>query len=129
MQAEGTGSNSPHLPDLVECHMVLAKPDVSVSTAEAYALRTNTCIRHPDLDGIAWRHLRRRSGGGGRGAAANAFEAVLRLEEELEKIQRRSCASWRARPCMSGSGPTVFGFLPGAGEAEDCTTRLSSNIG
>ncbi len=123
MQAEGTGTILTPLPDLVECHMVLAKPDFSVSTAEAYALSDkHVRIRHPDLDEIVGAIC-----GGDLEAVGrelyNAFEAVLRLEE-VEKIKKIMRVHGALGACMSGSGPTVFGLFAGRGEAEDCADEL-----
>lgn len=111
MLSEGIGEILSPLPAPPECFLVVAKPDINVSTAFVYGnLHAETLTYHPDIDGIITA-LREHDLGGITDRLGNVLETVTVREypviEELKELMRREGAE---NALMSGSGPTVFGI-------------------
>lgn len=111
MLSEGIGEILSPLPAPPECFLVVAKPDINVSTAFVYGnLHVETLTYHPDIDGIITA-LREHDLGGITDRLGNVLETVTVREypviEELKELMRREGAE---NALMSGSGPTVFGI-------------------
>ncbi|MBR4858107.1 MAG: 4-(cytidine 5'-diphospho)-2-C-methyl-D-erythritol kinase [Clostridia bacterium] len=120
--SQSTGGVLSPLKELEACFIVLAKPEVGVSTAEAYAAADNTHLYRPDC----MRMLDACEKGDFEGIcryAGNVFEQVIEVPERVEfkKIMRECGASLCQ---MSGSGPTVFGIFKNAVDAEKCFGKL-----
>lgn len=111
--AEGIGEKLTALPPLPDCRILVAKPDVSVSTKYVYEhLDAGGLKEHPDIGGMA------------EAIRAGCLEGVLnRMENVLETvtvpaypvidgIKRRMLELGASNSLMSGSGPTVFGIFP-----------------
>ncbi len=120
---ENVGDVIAELPALEACYIVLAKPDCSVSTAEAYAdfdkaghiYRPNRVLMLEkaaagDLEGICEN-------------AGNVFEQVVEVigRVEIKTIMREFGALLYQ---MSGSGPTVFGIFRSEADAQSCADKL-----
>ncbi len=128
MLSQDIGQVLSPLPDLSDCYIVLVKPDVGVSTKEAYeAFDTCTEIRHPccsamlhaaanaDFDGIV-------------ANVGNVFEQFIEVPQRAEiKAVMRDCGSLAC--CMSGSGPTVFGIFDSKEKAEECVAAIPEKLG
>ncbi|MBE6758946.1 MAG: 4-(cytidine 5'-diphospho)-2-C-methyl-D-erythritol kinase [Ruminococcaceae bacterium] len=124
MLARGTGNILSPLPDLPDCHILICKPEVSVSTAAAYRTVDEQGLTSPaecsediseaicgsDLEGVA-KHLR------------NIFERVTDIPE-VDSIKERMVRSGALGACMTGSGSAVFGIFDDADLAEDCAAEL-----
>lgn len=111
MLSEGIGEILSPLPAPPECFLVVAKPDINVSTAFVYGnLHVETLTYHPDIDGIITA-LREHDLRGITDRLGNVLETVTVREypviEELKELMRREGAE---NALMSGSGPTVFGI-------------------
>lgn len=121
--ALGTGTTLHKVRSMPKCHIVIVKPEVSVSTKEAYALAdsrrgakfnyTDFCkalLYSGDLSGIC-------------SALHNDFEEVLNLSEinEVKSIMYKSKALGAA---MSGSGSAVFGVFRNERKAQKCADKL-----
>ena len=111
MLSEGIGEILTPLPAPPECFLVVAKPDINVSTAFVYGnLHAETLTYHPDIDGIITA-LREHDLRGITDRLGNVLETVTVREypviEELKELMRREGAE---NALMSGSGPTVFGI-------------------
>lgn len=111
MLSEGIGEILSPLPAPPECFLVVAKPDINVSTAFVYGnLHAETLTYHPDIDGIITA-LREHDLRGITDRLGNVLETVTVREypviEELKELMRREGAE---NALMSGSGPTVFGI-------------------
>lgn len=109
--SEGIGEILTPLPDMPDCHILIAKPPINVSTAYVYKnLRANELAHHPDIDGMVQAiHSHDLSG------------IIRRLENSLETVTIpdypvistiKNCMleHGAAGALMSGSGPTVFGI-------------------
>ena len=112
MLAEGIGDVLTPLPEPPQCHLVVAKPDINVSTAFVYGnLHADTLTEHPDIDGMA-QALREGSLRGVTERMGNVLETVTAREypviEEIKALMRTKGAE---NALMSGSGPTVFGIF------------------
>lgn len=111
MLSEGIGEILSPLPAPPACFLVVAKPDINVSTAFVYGnLHVETLTDHPDIDGMI-RALQEHNLRGITDRLGNVLETVTVREypviEELKELMRREGAE---NALMSGSGPTVFGI-------------------
>lgn len=126
MSADGIGTILNPLPAMPECYFVIVKPDISVSTKEAYALtdekgftlRTSSeilaeAICSGDIKSIC-------------GALHNDFEDVLNLDE-VNKIHDLFRQNGALGSCMSGSGSAVFGIFTDEYEAQDCAKVMEDS--
>lgn len=121
--ALGTGTTLHKVRSMPKCHIVIVKPDVSVSTKEAYALADNRkgakfnytdfckgLLYGGDLSGIC-------------SALHNDFEEVLNLSDINEvKSAMYKCKALGA--AMSGSGSAVFGIFRNERKALKCADKL-----
>lgn len=110
--SEGIGEVLTKLKAPPGCHLLLAKPDISVSTKHVYeSLRLDMLKKHPDIDGML-EDIEAGSLEGLCGKMENVLESVTGAQYpvigELERLMEE-CGALRA--VMSGSGPTVFGVF------------------
>ncbi len=110
--SEGIGEVLTPLPNPPQCYLVIAKPDIYVSTKYVYEnLRANELKHHPDIDAMAAcikeKNLKKMAQ-----LMENVLENVTVVEypiiEEIKNTMKR-CGALNA--LMSGSGPTVFGIF------------------
>ncbi len=122
--ARGTGNILAPLPDLPDCHIVICKPEISVSTAEAY--------RKVDEQGLAVsaecsEDICEAVCGSDIGAVCsllrNIFEQVMDIPE-VKHIKERMIRSGALGACMTGSGSAVFGIFDDLDKANDCVSEL-----
>lgn len=112
MLAEGIGEILSPLPEPPACFLVVAKPDINVSTAFVYGnLHADTLTYHPDIDGMIGA-LRAHDLKGITGRLGNVLETVtIREYPIIEELKRLLCDKGAENALMSGSGPTVFGIF------------------
>lgn len=127
--SEGIGEILTALPALPPCHILLAKPEKGMSTAEAYkAFDAETEVRHPDTDG----QVRALQSGDLAGVAAtlgNVLEPVTEAQyPEVESIRQCMLQEGALGARMSGSGPTVFGIFTEAEKAERACSVLKKKL-
>lgn len=112
--AEGIGEVLSPLPPMPLCHILVAKPGVSVSTRFVYEnLRASELPFHPDIDGMQKAleqkdldSLARKMQQG------NVLETVTIPEYPVIQRLKDSMMRYGAKAAlMSGSGPTVFGIF------------------
>lgn len=120
MLSEGIGEVLTPLPAPPECHLVVVKPDIDVSTAFVYQnLRVGSLPFHPDIDGMA-RALAKGDLKGITDRMGNVLETVtVREYPVIDTIKRRMCELGAENALMSGSGPTVFGIYKEKETAEN----------
>lgn len=110
--ATGTGVEVAPIPPVPEMHLVLVKPYFGVSTARVYQnFRPEKVIKRPDTQGML-----KAIQAGDREAiitlCANTLESVtLELYPQVAEIKERLTKAGAQGVLMSGSGPTVFGFV------------------
>ena len=109
--AEGIGEILTPLPACPKCHVLIAKPPISVSTKYVYEhLKLDSVEYHPDIDGMVEAL-----------EAGNLKEIADRMENVLETvtipehpeigIKEVMRGEGALNAMMSGSGPTVFGIF------------------
>ncbi len=112
--SEGIGEILTELPPAPQCHVVLAKPQVSVSTKAVYGkLRANelTPEEHPDIDGMT-EAIKNGDLDGVIARFGNVLETVTIPDyPEIAKIKDIMMECGADGSLMSGSGPTVFGIF------------------
>ena len=110
--AEGIGEILTPLPTCPKCHVLIAKPPISVSTKLVYEkLDSHEIENHPDIDGIL-EGLKEQDLKKVASSMGNVLEKVT-IEEYpvIEKIKDVMKEQGALNAMMSGSGPTVFGIF------------------
>ena len=110
--AEGIGEVLSVLPAPPECHLVIAKPDINVSTKFVYEnLKANELETHPDIDGMI-EALHSGSLSGITERLGNVLETVtVPAYPVIREIKDVMLSEGAENALMSGSGPTVFGIF------------------
>ena len=123
MLATETGTTLKKLASLPACFIVICKPDISVSTAEAYArcdarpakgfLYTDELVKRlycRDIRGLAT-------------CLYNEFEQVMELDE-INEIKRMMLDKKALGASMSGSGSAVYAIFNNEKKAQSCVEFL-----
>ncbi len=122
--ASGRGEKIQHLSVPPNCWVVLAKPPISVSTADIYGGLDIQSIQHPDtagmMDALAasdYEMMCKKVG--------NALEPVtMRLHPQVSVLKEQMLKFGADTVLMSGSGPTVFGLV----EHESQVARIYNGL-
>ena len=125
MLSEGIGEILTPLPAPPECVLLIAKPEISVSTKFVYEnLHADTPKSHPDIDGMV-EAIRRGQLEGITERMGNVLETVTTktypVIEEIKTVMKEKGAE---NALMSGSGPTVFGIFGQKEQAEAAAAIL-----
>jgi 4-diphosphocytidyl-2-C-methyl-D-erythritol kinase len=125
MLSEGIGEILTPLPAPPECVLLIAKPEISVSTKFVYEnLHADTLKSHPDIDGMV-EAIRRGKLEGITERMGNVLETVTTktypVIEEIKTVMKEKGAE---NALMSGSGPTVFGIFGQKEQAEAAAAIL-----
>lgn len=110
--AEGIGEKLTPLPPMPSCKVVVAKPQISVSTKFVYEnLKLNEIDAHPDIDillaGIREGNLHKVAANMGNvleTVTIPNYPVIAEIREEMMRLGALNAM-------MSGSGPTVFGLF------------------
>ena len=126
--AEGIGERLTRLPKAPACHVLLAKPDVSVSTAWVYQnLHLTEDTVHPDIDEMT-RCLAEGNLTKLCACLGNVLETVtIPAYPVIARIKAQMKEEGALGALMSGSGPTVFGLFDSREKAEDCRRAILEN--
>jgi len=110
--AEGIGEKLTRLPAPPDCYLLVAKPDINVSTKYVYEhLDAEGVETHPDIDGMI-KALQEGSLEGIIKRLGNVLENVtVKKYQVIEEIKQCMLEQGAAGSLMSGSGPTVFGIF------------------
>lgn len=110
--AEGIGEKLTVLPAAPDCFLLVAKPDINVSTKYVYEnLRLQELKKHPDIDGMVEAIK-----------ASDAEGVIVRMDNVLQSVTEEKYPiisqlkefmeeNGAKKALMSGSGPTVFGIF------------------
>ena len=127
--SEGIGEILTELPPAPKCSLVLAKPQISVSTKTVYGkLRVSELspTKHPDIDGMV-EAIRRKDLDGIISRLGNVLETVTVPEHpEIAAIKELMLENGADGTLMSGSGPTVFGIFKAPESAEKAYRALKA---
>ena len=123
MLATETGTTLKKLTAMPKCSIVICKPDISVSTAEAYA----RCDARP-AKGFLYtdeliKRLYSRDIRGLSSCLYNEFEQVMELEE-INEIKRMMLREKALGASMSGSGSAVYAIFNNEKKAQSCVNIL-----
>ncbi|MGL4799106.1 MAG: 4-(cytidine 5'-diphospho)-2-C-methyl-D-erythritol kinase [Cellulosilyticaceae bacterium] len=110
--AEGIGEELTKLKSVPYTHILLAKPNISVSTASVYkALKVNEIKEHPLTDQVV-HAIQTQDMDFVVHNMRNVLEDVtIAMHPEIEKIKEGMLQKGATGTMMSGSGPTVFGVF------------------
>lgn len=123
--AEGIGEILTPLPPAPRCSLLIARPDIQVSTRYVYehldAVETQT---HPDIDGIL-SAIRDGDLAGITSRLGNVLERVTAEKYPvIDRIKQEMLLSGAMGSLMSGSGPTVFGIYGSKEQARAARDNL-----
>jgi 4-diphosphocytidyl-2C-methyl-D-erythritol kinase len=127
--SEGIGDVLTRLKALPESYFVVAKPGISVSTAEAYGgydemFGRGDEIIHPDIDGQV-EALERSDLEGVADRFLNVLEYVTAARHpEIGRLEQLMKEEGALNAVMSGSGPTVFGVFDNREKAEAAAEHI-----
>ncbi len=123
--AEGIGEILSDLPGMPDCFLLIAKPDIDVSTKFVYENLHADCLEyHPDIDGMI-RALSSKELGSVAAKLGNVLETVtVKKYPQVEEIKDFMKAQGALNALMSGSGPTVFGIYDSKERAYEAQEAL-----
>ena len=110
--AEGIGEKLTQLPPMVKCPVLIAKPQISVSTKFVYEnLKLTEETIHPDIDQLVT-DIKEKDLIAIAGHMGNVLESVtIPAYPIIADIKNKMMESGAINSMMSGSGPTVFGLF------------------
>ena len=110
--AEGIGEKLTQLPPMVKCPVLIAKPQISVSTKFVYEnLKLNEETVHPDISQLVT-DIKNKDLHAIAGHMGNVLESVtIPAYPIIADIKKKMLDSGAVNSMMSGSGPTVFGLF------------------
>lgn len=110
--AEGIGEKLTKLPNAPQCHILVAKPDINVSTKFVYEhLGAEGVTHHPDIDGMV-NAIKTGQLQGILDRMENVLETVtIPTHPIIATIKEKMLELGAMKSLMSGSGPTVFGIF------------------
>ncbi len=110
--AEGIGEKLTALPPMVKCPVLIAKPQISVSTKFVYEnLKLNSRTVHPDIDRLT-ADIRAKDLRAIAADMGNVLETVtIPNYPVIAEIKEHMMEHGALNSMMSGSGPTVFGLF------------------
>lgn len=127
--AEGIGEVLSELTAPPACYLVIAKPDINVSTKFVYEnLRANELEYHPDIDGMI-EAIEQGSLKGITDRLGNVLETVtVPAYPIIREIKDVMLAAGAENALMSGSGPTVFGIFTDEKQAEAAAEQIRAAL-
>ena len=110
--AENIGEELTELPAMVKCPVLIAKPQISVSTKFVYQnLKLDKNTVHPDIDNLIAK-IEANDLEGIAAGMGNVLETVtIPAYPVIAEIKEQMLKSGAVNSMMSGSGPTVFGLF------------------
>lgn len=123
--SEGIGEILTPLGAPPACILVVAKPDIAVSTKFVYEnLHADRLKRHPDIDGMT-KAIKDGNLGGITERMGNVLETVtVREYPVIDQIKEQMKTEGAANALMSGSGPTVFGIFTEKEAAQSAADKI-----
>ena len=126
--AEGIGEELSPLPPMVKCPVLIAKPQISVSTRFVYEnLKLNESTPHPDIDRLV-RDIREKDLARIAADMGNVLETVtIPNYPVIAEIKEHMLKHGALNAMMSGSGPTVFGLFGSEEKAEEAYKAMQES--
>lgn len=125
--AEGIGEKLTALAPAPDCFVLVAKPDINVSTKYVYEhLDAAGVTKHPDIDGMV-QAIETGDLQGVLDRMENVLESVTIVAHPIiETIKNRMKELGALNSMMSGSGPTVFGIFTEKDKAEAAYAQIKT---
>ena len=125
--AEGIGDRLTPLPGIPRCSIVVAKPDLRVSTKYVYThLHLDESTIHPDIDAQA-EAIRAGDLKGMCACCGNVLESVTETAyPKISELKKTMMDGGALVSMMSGSGPSVFGIFDEKEKAQAVYEQLRS---
>lgn len=126
--SEGIGEKLTPIVSPPQAHLVVAKPDINVSTPVVYRkLDSKESYAHPDIDGML-DAIRRQDLTGITDRLGNVLELVT-IEDYpvISEIKELLLANGAMGALMSGSGPSVFGIFDSEEKAAQAYEALKAS--
>lgn len=121
---KGRGEQVSELPSPPPCWVVLAKPDIGVSTRTIFQRVNMDNIKHPNTQGII-DALYHSDFSGICDNLGNALENItINLHPEIKQIKDRMHRAGACNVLMSGSGPTIYALV----EQENKAQRIYNSL-
>lgn len=126
--AEGIGELLTPLRDAPQCILLIAKPDILVSTKYVYEnLHLESIVAHPDIDAMAGAI----QNGDIQGMIEPMDNVLSKVTEEkydiIGQIKAVMKKNGAIKAMMSGSGPTVFGIYESMVQAAQAYDAIKEN--
>lgn len=123
--SEGIGEILTPLPPIPDCHILVAKPPISVSTKFVYEhLDAKEVVDHPDICGMV-DAIKSSDLVGIANRMENVLETVTIPEYPvIDEIKQLMIREGAMNALMSGSGPTVFGIYQDKDVADKAATLI-----
>lgn len=126
--SEGIGELLTDLPDAPQCILLIAKPDISVSTKYVYEnLNLPGLEKHPDIDAM----VEAIKAGDLQGVLEPMDNVLASVTEEkykiIKEIKQAMEKGGAIKAMMSGSGPTVFGIYETMVQAAGAYDAIKEN--
>lgn len=126
--AEGIGEKLKSLPPMIKCPVLIAKPQISVSTKFAYEnLKLDEMAKHPDIDQLI-KDIKTKDLQGVCDHMGNILETVtIPNYPIIAEIKKNMIENGATGAMMSGSGPTVFGLFDDAEKAKQAYRAMKKS--
>lgn len=126
--AEGIGEKLKSLPPMIKCPVLIAKPQISVSTKFVYEnLRLDGKTEHPDIDQLI-KDIKAKDLQGVCDHMGNILETVtIPNYPIIAEIKKNMMENGATGAMMSGSGPTVFGLFDDAEKAKQAYKAMKKS--
>lgn len=126
--AEGIGEKLKSLPPMIKCPVLIAKPQISVSTKFVYEnLKLDGKANHPDIDRLI-KDIKAKDLQGVCDHMGNILETVtIPNYPIIAEIKKNMLENGAAGAMMSGSGPTVFGLFDDAEKAKQAYKAMKKS--
>ena len=124
--ATGIGTDMEKLHSMPECFMVVCKPDINVSTKEAYDAIDAQSVKQFKYSDEVVKGIYLRSLNSVVTSMYNDFDVFLDIDE-VNDIKKFMYDHKAKGACMSGSGSAVFGVFKTEKQAECCANALKEN--
>lgn len=126
--AEGIGEKLKSLPPMIKCPVLIAKPQISVSTKFVYEnLKLDGKAEHPDIDRLI-KDIKAKDLQGVCDHMGNILETVtIPNYPIIAEIKKNMLENGAAGAMMSGSGPTVFGLFDDAEKAKQAYKAMKKS--
>lgn len=121
--AVGTGTELKKCASMPGCDIVICKPEVSVSTAEAYARIDSANLSHPEFTAEMLKAVYARDLWMISACLLNDFDIALNLDE-VRDVKRVMLKNKALGACMTGSGSAVFSLFNSEKKAQACVEAL-----